>query len=129
MKWISRVPLSIKKAKILVGEVKNESLKNSEIRGYRYSAEKVTYGGVEQRWLVVESEERKKERKKILDRRKKEAEKADKDIAKIIKLEFQHPSSALTKISEIESKLKYQKLIQIETSKKIKRRRNSLNYL
>ena len=69
LKWISRVPLSIKKAKDLVKAVKNKSLKSSDEKGYSYSVEQVTYGGIEQRWLIVESEERKKsDLKKILSR-------------------------------------------------------------
>jgi len=123
LKWISRVPLSIKKAKDLVKEVKSESLKDSESKGYRYSGEKVTYGGIEQRWLIVESEERKRsDLKKILNRLKKEAEKTDKEIAKIIKLEFEQPSLALTKVEDMQSKLKYHQLTQIATSKQINKK-------
>ena len=74
LKWSSRVPLSIKKAKDLVKTVKSESLKDSGIKGYRYSSSQVTYGGIAQKWMLVESEERKKsDLKKILDRLQKEA--------------------------------------------------------
>jgi transposase len=51
MKWISRVPLSIKKAKNLVKAFTSTELKPSEIKGYSYQEEKVSYGGIEQRWL------------------------------------------------------------------------------
>ena len=119
LKWISRVPLSINKAKDLVKTVKRESLKSSEEKGYSYSAEQVTYGGIEQRWLIVESEERKhSDLKKTLSRLQKELEKTEKEIAKIIKLEFEQLSLALAKIEEIQSKLKYHQLTQIEISKK-----------
>ena len=60
IKWISRVPLSIKKAKNLVKAFLSADLNKSEIKGYSYQQEKVTYGGIEQRWLLVESEDRKK---------------------------------------------------------------------
>ena len=50
MKWISRVPLSIKKAKNLVKAFTSIELKPSEIKGYSYQ-EEVSYGGIEQRWL------------------------------------------------------------------------------
>ncbi|MEH1870744.1 MAG: IS1634 family transposase [Nostoc sp.] len=60
MKWISRVPLSIKKAKDLVKAFRNKELKPSDIKGYSYQESKVSYGGIEQRWLLVESAERKK---------------------------------------------------------------------
>ena len=59
LKWISRVPLSIKKAKNLVKASSSVELKETEQKGYKYQEELVTYGGVEQRWVLVESEERK----------------------------------------------------------------------
>ena len=116
LKWISRVPLSINKAKDLVRTVKSESLKDSSSKGYRYSSSQVTYGGIEQRWMVVESEERKKsDSKKILDRLEKEAEKVSKEINKITKLEFEQVSLALTEIEQIQARLKYHQIVQIET--------------
>jgi len=127
LKWISRVPLSIKKAKDLIKAVKVEDLKDSESKGYRYSESKVTYGGIEQRWMIVESEERKKsDLKKILNRVEKEAEKASKEINKIVKLEFEQSSLALKKIKEIQSKLKYHQLIEIETSNKTNKKRQEI---
>jgi inorganic pyrophosphatase/exopolyphosphatase len=51
MKWISRVPLSIQKAKNLVKGFTSTELKPSEIKGYSYQEEKVSYGEIEQRWL------------------------------------------------------------------------------
>ena len=117
LKWISRVPLSIKKAKDLVKTVKVESLKESESKGYRYWEEKVIYGGIEQRWMIVESEERKKsDLKKVLNRLEQEAKKATKEINKIIKLEFKQTELALKEIEKIQSKLKYHQIIKIETS-------------
>ena len=61
MKWISRVPLSIKKAKNLVKAFTSIELKPSEIKGYSYQEEKLSYGGIEKRWLLVESADRKKQ--------------------------------------------------------------------
>jgi transposase len=117
LKWISRVPLSIKKAKDLVKTVKTENLKDSESKGYHYWEEKVIYGGIEQRWMMIESEERKKsDLKKVLNRLDKEAKKAAKEINKIIKLEFKQTALALTEIEKIQSKLKYHQIIEIETS-------------
>jgi transposase len=96
--------------------VKSESLKDSGSKGYRYLEERVTYGGIEQRWMIVESEERKKsDLKKILNRLEKEAKQAGKEINKIIKLEFEQGSLALKEIERIQSKLKYHQLTQVET--------------
>jgi transposase len=69
MKWITRVPLSIKKAKNLVKAFINNDLKASKIKGYSYLEEKVSYGGIEQRWLLVESAERKKADLNKLDKK------------------------------------------------------------
>ena len=117
LKWISRVPLSIKKAKDLIKTVKNEDLKDSGSKGYRYSESKVTYAGIEQRWMIIEGEERKKsDLKKIFSRLEKEAKKTEKEINKIIKLEFEQSSLALKRIKEIQSKLKYHQVVEIEIS-------------
>jgi transposase len=95
-------------------------MKKSDSNGYRYSESKVTYGGIEQRWMVIESEERKKsDLKKIVNRIEKESKKAGKEISKIVKLEFEQSSLALKKIKEIQSKLKYHQLIEVETSNQI----------
>ena len=122
LKWISRVPLSINKAKDLIKTVKSESLKASGSRGYRYLEEKVAYGGIEQRWMIVESEERKKsDLEKILNRIEKEAERAGKEINKT-KLEFEQASLADAKIEEIQSRLKYHQLIEIKTVKQVNKK-------
>jgi len=106
-----------KKAKDLIKVTKSENLKASESKGYKYSSEQVTYGGIEQRWIIVESDERKKsDLKKILYRVEKEAKKGEKEINKIIKTEFDQSLLGLKKIEEIQAKLKYHQVTKIETS-------------
>jgi transposase len=123
MKWISRVPLSIKKAKNLVKSVKKDSLRGSESKGYSYHEEKVMYGGIEQRWILIESEERKKsDLEKILEKTEKEAEKAGKEINRIIKSEFEQVSLPMEKISKIESRLKYHQIVETEVTSKTTKR-------
>jgi transposase len=122
-KWISRVPLSIKKAKNLVKSVKKDSLKDSEIGGYSYHEEKVTYGGIEQRWILIESEERKKsDLEKILEKKEKEAAKAEKEINRIIKTEFEQLSLLMGKISKLKSGLKYHQIVETEITSKTTRK-------
>ena len=106
-----------KKAKDLIKVTKSENLKASESKGYKYSSEQVTYGGIEQRWIIVKSDERKKsDLKKILYRVEKEAKKGEKEINKIIKTEFDQSLLGLKKIEEIQAKLKYHQVTKIETS-------------
>jgi transposase len=111
MKWISRVPLSIKKAKNLVKAFMSEELKASEIKGYSYLEEKVSYGGIEQRWLLVESAERKKADLNKLDKKiQEELLKANKQLAKLEQEEFTDKTLTELKIKEITTKLKYHQI-------------------
>ena len=59
IEWLCRVPLSIKEAKELVSHLSSDELKSSDISGYSLVELKSNYAGVEQRWLVGESEVRK----------------------------------------------------------------------
>jgi transposase len=83
IKWISRVPITIKKAKELL-EIKEE--KNwiiSEKVGYSYQEHKVNYQGIEQRWLIVLSEARKEsDLKKLNKNREKEEQTIQEQIKK-----------------------------------------------
>ena len=118
LKWISRVPFSIKKAKDLVKALVSEELQESEQKGYSYKEEKVTYGGIEQRWVVVESEERKKaDLKKLSQEIEQESIKVQKQIAKLLKDEFDTQSLGISKVKEFESKLKYHQIVQLEIMK------------
>ena len=111
MKWISRVPLSIKKAKNLVKAFINNALKASKLKGYSYLEEKVSYGGIEQRWLLVESAERKKADLNKLDKKiQEELLKANKQLAKLEQEEFADTSLVELKIKEITKKLKYHQI-------------------
>lgn len=58
--WISRVPMTIKKATEIIVKISQEGgWIEGEQSGYKYREQKVNYHGIEQRWLVVESEKRK----------------------------------------------------------------------
>ena len=72
LKWITRVPMTLKKTKEIIGsyleKVKVSPETDPEIqeitrefqkKGYKWLEQKVTYAGIKQRWLIVESAERK----------------------------------------------------------------------
>jgi transposase len=104
LKWITRVPLTIKKAQELLETVEIEEIKISnnmdknerEIvmrlkeKGYKWKEEIVTYGGVKQRWLIVESSARKKsDIEKLEENIKKEEAKMLKKLEGLEKEEFE----------------------------------------
>lgn len=123
IKWISRVPLSIKKAKNLVKAFISKELKPSPIKGYSYQEEKVSYGGIEQRWLLVESADRKKaDLKKLSQKIQEEFLKISKQLVKLEKEEFEQQSLGELKIKELTAKLKYHQISDLEITERSNRR-------
>ena len=72
LKWITRVTMTLKKTKEIIGsyleKVKvspetdpkiQEITREFQKKGYKWLEQKVTYAGIKQRWLIVESAERK----------------------------------------------------------------------
>ncbi|MHC5933913.1 hypothetical protein [Nostoc sp.] len=60
LKWITRVPLSIKEAQNKILDIKESEWEDSQISGYKIAAKESEYGNIKQRWIIVESELRKK---------------------------------------------------------------------
>ncbi|MEG3979109.1 IS1634 family transposase, partial [Microcoleus sp. herbarium8] len=60
MKWTTRVPLTIKMAQEAILNIEAHQWTESEISGYKMVEKESDYGEVKQRWLIVESEARKK---------------------------------------------------------------------
>ena len=70
LRWLCRVPQTIKEARKLVEEIPQESfITESAPEGYRLAETKSEYGGVAQRWVVVESPESQKAQKKRLEKK------------------------------------------------------------
>jgi transposase len=124
MKWISRVPLSMKKAKNLIKVttddklikiIKNEKLEQADSNGYSYYEAQVTYAGIEQRWILIESQERKQAAKrKISQKINKERIKAMEKLSKIIEKDLGKKSTVIDRIEKIRSSLKYHNIVKIE---------------
>ena len=115
IKWIIRVPMTIKKAKELIQSVDIEKVDSEErkkradlnLDGYRWKEEIVNYGGIKQVWLVVESEKRKNSDLEKLEKKlKKEREKVEKLLKELRKEDFESPEQARYKLKGINKKLK-----------------------
>lgn len=68
LRWLTRVPLTLRMASDLVNQLSEFALAPTRLEGYRIAAVCCDYGGVQQRWFVVESQERKKADLKKLDK-------------------------------------------------------------
>ena len=115
LKWISRVPMTIKKAKELVQSIEIDEIDSEErkkraalnLDGYKWKEEIVIYGGIKQVWLIVESEKRKKSDLEKLDKKlKKENEKVGKLLKELKKEDFETTEQARYKLKVINKKLK-----------------------
>ncbi len=115
LKWISRVPMTIKKAQELVQSVEIEEINLEEIErraalnldGYKWKSEIVIYGGIKQTWLIVESQKRKDSDLDKLDKKlKKEKDKVEKLLKEVKKENFETPEQARYQLKVINKKLK-----------------------
>lgn len=69
LRWLCRVPQTIKETKTLLEEIPEEAFAESALEGYCLAEAKSEYGGVEQRWVVVQSAERQKAHNKRLEKK------------------------------------------------------------
>ncbi len=118
--WISRVPESIKTAKEFISS--NKQWVEYQ-KGVKYSELNTSYAGVDQRWLLVYSEEAfAREIKTLTKNYAKSSEQESKDFKKLCKEIFKCEQDAKKALNKFENKLKHTLLVDtsIVSSKKTK---------
>lgn len=114
LKWLSRVPLTLKQTKQLISQLTDSDLVESEIPGYRWSEHKSNYGGIEQRWLVVESDIRRQSDLRGLEKKIQKAEKkAQQQLRQLGQQKFACQTDAMAAADRLSRQLKYHKLTAI----------------
>lgn len=125
IEWITRVPFTVKLAKELARENLINKLKKSERKGYYFWEKEREHNGIKQRWLVIESQERKKsDLKKLAKKIEEEKIKINKEIGKWNRKNREDLSEFKIIVSQFISKIKYHKITEItyrEEEKKIKK--------
>lgn len=115
LKWLSRVPLTLKQAKQLITQLSESDFVKSEISGYRWSQHKRNYGGIEQRWLVVESDIRRQSDLRRLEKNlEKTSQEAQKKLRELSHQKFACQPDALAAAEKLSQKLKYHHLTAIQ---------------
>ncbi|WP_430639844.1 IS1634-like element ISCwa1 family transposase [Crocosphaera watsonii WH 8501] len=123
LKWITRVPMTIKKAKELVQNIEVEEVKDEgkekrsdlNLESYTWKEEIVTYGGIKQTWLIVLSEKRQKSDLEKLEKQlSQEEKKSQKFLKEIQSEEFEHPQAARYKLKAINKKLRLLEIKEVE---------------
>ena len=118
LNWITLVPRSIKTAKILAESMPKEVFVESEILGYQIASCCCDYGGVRQRWLVIESEKRRNSDLKQLEKKlTKQLEIATSELKSLMKQDFACAADAEQAAKVLSRNWKYHSLesIVIET--------------
>ena len=114
LKWLTRVPLSLKQAQQLVSQLNESEFHQSSVTGYRWSEHKSNYGGIAQRWLVVESSLRRDADQRKLSKNLKKAEiEGQKKLRELSNIEFACSADASAAASRLSKQLKYHNLTQI----------------
>jgi transposase len=124
LRWLCRVPLSIKAAKSLISTIPESEFIDSTIPGYKLASKTENYAGIEQRWLVVQSQERKESDLRKLTQKITKAElKAVQDLKKLSQEEFACEADAIKALLKLSKQFKYHqinesKVTQVKSSKK-----------
>lgn len=109
--WVTRVPETITEAKSLVEKIEDEIRWEKREEGYKISEYKSSYGGVEQRWLLVFSEQAYQREKKTLD---KKLEREEKELKQALwhfgNKKFHCEKDARKAFEELEEDYKFHKI-------------------
>lgn len=125
LSWLSRVPLRVKAAQKAVHSETVPEFVPSELEGYRFAEIPQNYGGIPQRWLLVESQKRRESDLKKLEKNlKKEATESEKKLRQLGRQTFACEADARQAANKLLLKSKYHQLTEIEvetvTDKKTK---------
>jgi transposase len=114
IQWLTRVPLTLTAASELVNHLPDTALIPTALKGYRIATVCCEYGGVKQRWLVVESSERKQADLKQLDKTLAKAETHwQSQLRHLCNQEFACEADALAALKKFEQNLPWHQLVDV----------------
>ena len=112
LKWITRVPLSIKTAQLYVRDIPEYQLIDLDIKGYKAVEKESNYGGIKQRWIIIESTARKKSDLKQLEKKIiKDEEKAQALVKSLSNKKYENRTEIKAVFKCEQKKLKYHNLV------------------
>jgi transposase len=111
LRWLCRVPLSIKAAQALISTLPESEFIASNLQGYRFASKTVNYAGIEQRWLIVQSQDRKESDLHRLSQKISKAEsKAVQELKKLSTEKFACEADAIKALSKLSKQFKYHQI-------------------
>lgn len=110
-KWICRVPFTVKKAKELAESLDIQDFQKAHTPRYSYVEKNLNHSGVQQRWLIVESETRKQsDLTNLEDKITKEAQKIDKFLQKYQRQKSDDLAEIKQQVKQFNRQLKYHQI-------------------
>jgi transposase len=117
LQWLTRVPLSIKEASSLVDST--VALTPSVIKGYAFAESRSEYAGVSQRWILIESEQRRKsDLKQLAKKIEQYQQNAAQDLQRLSTQEFACIADAMSAAQNLSTKMTWHQLCDIQTTEK-----------
>lgn len=111
LKWITRVPLSIKAAQFYVRETPDSEFIKTDREGYKAVEKESNYAGIKQKWIIIESEARKKSDLKQLKKKLiKDEEKANSLLTSLSQKKYENKTEIKAVFNCEQKKLKYHNL-------------------
>ncbi|HEY9613166.1 IS1634 family transposase [Allocoleopsis sp.] len=115
LRWLSRVPATLKAAQELMEHLPDEALHPSQLNGYRWAGVCSNYADIKQRWLVVESQARREADLKHLQQKiQQHFVAAQKQLQQLELSNFACAPDALASAQHWSQKLRYHHLSQLE---------------
>ncbi|WP_375327818.1 IS1634 family transposase [Microcystis sp. BLCC-F210] len=128
LQWLCRVPLSIKTAKSLTSTIPESEFIDSTIPGYKLGSKTENYAGIEQRWLVVQSQERREsDLRKLTQKITKAESKAVLDLKKLSQERFACEPDAIKALSKLSTQFKYHQINESKVTPAKSNKKDSLN--
>ncbi len=120
LKWISRVPLTLSEAQAVIRQVVPFAEWEGLAEGYRLIEVCTTYAEVRQRWVVVESDQRREADLKQLEKRvKQEEQRQQRRLDKLAQESFACEADARKAIQKFEQTLHYCELSQVSVVQQV----------
>jgi transposase len=129
LRWITRVPLSIKAAQLYTKQISEAEFIETELEGYKVVEKNSNYGNIEQLWLIIESQQRKESDLKKLEEKVAEDEnKAKKLIQNLGRQSYSNIVELKTILKSQQKSLKYHYLILKEVIPTENKKTKNLTY-
>jgi transposase len=119
LKWISRVPLTLSDAQAVIRQVVPFAEWQGLSAGYRLIEMCTRYADVPQRWVIVESENRRDADLKALENRVQQAEqRQQQQLNQLMQQEFACQADAFSAAEKFQKSLRYHRLGQLNVEQK-----------